>query len=641
MIVSELKIFNFRRFKSENGAPGLQITFHKGLNALIGENDSGKTAVIDALKFVLLTQSNEYIRPSEEDFYISDNGDACSEFKIDCTISDFTQNEAKNFIEYLSFSKTEDDVEYTLELHYRAWKEGHKIYQELRVGDIDDGISIDVKARELLKAVYLKPLRDAEREMSSGRGSRISQILLNHPVFKDKKEHAILDILKNANDSIERYFTSDTDGKRILQAIRNNLELFNDKDQASNAELKTSDIQLRAILESLSLNAPEINPGLGELNLLFIAAELLLLKDDTDGGLKLALIEELEAHLHPQAQLRLISYLQNEYTENHVQIIISTHSPILASKINLKNLILMKNRSGYDLSEGKTGLQKGDYLFLQRFLDSTKANLFFAKGIIMVEGDAENILIPVIADILDYPLEKYGISIVNVGSTAFLRYSRIMIGRDGSSIGIPVSVVTDCDVKPEYIADSETGDIRFNEKENESAIAKWKKNKKYTKGSVHGFTSPRWTLEYCIAMSCLSGDFHKAVHYGKKILNARERISLTDKKIKEADIKVVKEITERADLPNSEKAYKIYNLMLAKNGKSDLKAIVAQCLASLWRWKISIIPNGITQEKMFDLDLYGFKTKEEAKATLKSEIEVDPYLSYIVNAIKYAAGETV
>ena len=142
-------------------------------------------------------------------------------------------------------------------------------------------------------------------------------------------------------------------------------------------------------------------------------------------------------------------------------------------------------------------------------------------------------------------------------------------------------------------------------------------------------------------MSCLSGDFHKAVHYGKKILNARERISLTDKKIKEADIKVVKEITEWADLPNSEKAYKIYNLMLAKNGKSDLKAIVAQCLASLWRWKISIIPNGITQEKMFDLDLYGFKTDEGKRAMLKSKIENDLFLSYIVNAIKYAAGETV
>ena len=52
----------------------------------------------------------------------------------------------------------------------------------------------------------------------------------------------------------------------------------------------------------------------------------------------------------------------------------------------------MKNGYGYDLAEGKTGLEKGDYLFLQRFLDSTKANLFFAKGVIMVEGDAENIL---------------------------------------------------------------------------------------------------------------------------------------------------------------------------------------------------------------------------------------------------------
>ena len=641
MIISKMKVFNFRQFKSVDGAPGLKITFHKGLNALIGENDSGKTAVIDALKLVLLTQSNEYIRPSDEDFYKPVGEDACSEFKIDCTISEFTQNEAKNFIEYLSFNKTEDVIEYTLELHYRAWKEGHKIYQELRVGDIDDGISIDGKARELLKAVYLKPLRDAEREMSSGRSSRISQILLNHPVFKDKKEHAVLEIIRDANKHIEKYFTDDTDGKRILQTIRSNLESFSDKGQASDAELKTSDIQLKAILESLSLNAPEINPGLGELNLLFVAAELLLLKDDTDGGLKLALIEELEAHLHPQAQLRLISYLQNEYNENDVQIVISTHSPILASKINLKNLILMKNGTGYDLAEGQTGLQKGDYLFLQRFLDSTKSNLFFAKGIIMVEGDAENILIPVIADILGYPLEKYGISIVNVGSTAFLRYSGIMVRKDGTDIGIPVSVVTDCDIKPEYSTNPTTHEKEFNERETKSVETQEEKNSKYTTGSVQGFTSPRWTLEYCIAMSCLSDDFHKAIHYGKKVLNAREYIALTDDKIDEANRDAEAEAPAWNGFSAAEKAYHIYDLMLNGDGKSSLKAIVAQCLASLLRWKISIIPDGLTQEKMFDLDLYGFKTDEGKKAALKSEIENDPFLSYIVKAIKYAAGETL
>ena len=259
----------------------------------------------------------------------------------------------------------------------------------------------------------------------------------------------------------------------------------------------------------------------------------------------------------------------------------------------------------------------------------------------MVEGDAENILIPVIADILDYPLEKYGISIVNVGSTAFLRYSGIMVRKDGTDIGIPVSVVTDCDIKPEYSTNPTTHEKEFNERETKSVETQEEKNSKYTTGSVQGFTSPRWTLEYCIAMSCLSDDFHKAIHYGKKVLNAREYIALTDDKIDEANRDAEAEAPAWNGFSAAEKAYHIYDLMLNGDGKSSLKAIVAQCLASLLRWKISIIPDGLTQEKMFDLDLYGFKTDEGKKAALKSEIENDPFLSYIVKAIKYAAGETL
>ena len=68
---------------------------------------------------------------------------------------------------------------------------------------------------------------------------------------------------------------------------------------------------------------------------------------------------------------------------------------------------------------------------------------------------------------------------------------------------------------------------------------------------------------------------------------------------------------------------------------------MAQCLASILRWKTSIIPNGLTQEKMFDLDLYRFNTDEDKKAALKSKIESDSFLRYIANAIKYAAGETI
>ena len=75
MILSQMKLWNFRKFKNkENEEAGLVVNFHKGLNALIGENDAGKTAIIDAIKLVLQTQSGEYARVSEDDFYTDAEG---------------------------------------------------------------------------------------------------------------------------------------------------------------------------------------------------------------------------------------------------------------------------------------------------------------------------------------------------------------------------------------------------------------------------------------------------------------------------------------------------------------------------------------------------------------------------------------
>ena len=640
MIISELRLYNFRKFKSINGVPGLTVSFHSGLNALVGENDTGKTAIIDAIKLVLLTQSNEYIRAHDDDFYVDENGIPVSEFRIDCLLSDFSENEAKNFIEYLTFEKEDGKILYTLHLHYRAWKEKNRIYSETKVGDEDcDWVTMDGKAKELLKSVYLKPLRDAEREMRAGRGSRISQILLSHPVFRQKDEHRLISVFEKVNNEIETYFVNDDEGKIILQTIKENLTAFSGSEMSSDVNLQTSHVQLKEIMESLSLAVPEIKPGLGELNLLFIAAELILLKGENDGGIKLALIEELEAHLHPQAQLRLIKYLQNEYQENDVQIILSTHSPILASKINLKNLILLKDGIAYDLDEQNTMLQKGDYLFLQRFLDATKANLFFAKGIIMVEGDAENILLPIIADVLGCSLEKHGVSIVNVGSTAFLRFSRIFQRRNGKTIGIPVSVITDCDVKPQNSCNNQKtdGTQLFDERKEDAKKAVLNKKERYDIGSVKAFVSPRWTLEYCIALSCLGNQMHKAICYGKKVSNS-DKHSLTNQKMIEADKTVDAEEKEWDSLDAPERAYKLYMTMLNENGHSSLKSIVAQCLASLIRWEISIIPDDVTEEKMFDLDLFRFRVDETKRIELKQKIENDDYLKYIVDAIKYATG---
>ena len=194
--------------------------------------------------------------------------------------------------------------------------------------------------------------------------------------------------------------------------------------------------------------------GLGSLNLLCMAAELLLFSEETR-GLKLTLIEELEAHLHPQLQLRLIDYLGSE--SKYGQFILTTHSITLGSTIPLEHMIVLRENMALAMDKNSTECSDSDYRFLERFLDATKANLFFAKGLILVEGDAENIMIPTIAKIIGKDLHQYGVSIVNVGSTAYKRYVNIFRRKDGNKYGMPVSIISDLDVRSiEYYQDSDS-----------------------------------------------------------------------------------------------------------------------------------------------------------------------------------------
>lgn len=137
----------------------------------------------------------------------------------------------------------------------------------------------------------------------------------------------------------------------------------------------------------------------------------------------------------------------------------------------------------FKLIASKTALQARSILYPSKteIVDSTKSNLFFAKGIIMVEGDAESLLIPTLADVIGINLEKHGISIVNVGGTGFFRYSRIFLRKDGSAIDIPISIITDCDIEP----DKNDGEIDQRETETTAAIVSIQH--KYTVGRINAF----------------------------------------------------------------------------------------------------------------------------------------------------------
>ncbi|MFA9559661.1 ATP-dependent endonuclease [Evansella sp. AB-rgal1] len=462
MFLKQLKIYNFRKFGSQNNEPGLIVNFHKNFNLLVGENDSGKTAIIDAIKLILGTSSQDNNKIKENDFYLDESGKSVENLKIECEFSDLSEEEAGVFLDWLTF---DEDKDYQLLVRLEAKKirdpfTGERIDKVIKAGPAGGDSRLEGTAQSLLRTTYLKPLRDAENELKPGFKSRLAQILKNHEAFKlgaSEEEHKLVEIVKKANQEIEEFFDQpfiDNPNRTIKTDLQNYLNDFffipTSGEKSYYADFKVAQTKLNDILRKLSLTLDDTPTGLGSLNLLFIAAELLLYDEEKKLGARLTLIEEIEAHLHPQAQLRLIKHLQN--TSNG-QFILSTHSTTLTSSIRLEHLILLHNSNAYPMGEEYTKLDSSDYKFLERFLDSTKANLFFARGVIFVEGDAENLLLPVIAEIIDRPLHKYGVSIVNIGNTAFKRYANIYKRSDVwlenfSPLEMAVSIITDVDVRP-------------------------------------------------------------------------------------------------------------------------------------------------------------------------------------------------
>ena len=459
MYLSTLRLWNFRKYCAmADGKPGLEIHFQEGVNVLIGENDSGKTAIVDAIRYVLRTQSGEFIQFEDKDFYQEPDGNRKDEFKVECVFDGINEQDAGLFWEWLSWN--DDKTKYLLKVWLYAKRKDNIIIPTFSAGIEGQAERMDSEARELLKVVYFKPLRDALTDMTHGYKSRLAQILGAHELFKTEKDvhgniikHKLETDYEKLKKEIENYFKVGGGGESITSEINSFLrEHFLLNGDSRNAEVKLAGGELTEILRLLDLIMEGNKSGLGTLNLLCIAAEMLLFNNQKK-GLKLALVEELEAHLHPQYQLRLIEYISSQ--QKNEQFILSTHSIALASKIKLASLIVLKGTEALPMSPEYTLMKPADYKFLERFLDATKANLFFARGLIMVEGDAENLLIPAIAQLIGRNLYKYGVSVVNVGSTAYKRYVNIFKRKDGKSFGMPIAVVSDLDVRAlEYYDDN-------------------------------------------------------------------------------------------------------------------------------------------------------------------------------------------
>ena len=628
MFISKIKIENFRLFGSGDHAFVLHL--NPGLTALVGENDAGKTAVIDALRLTLGTRDQEYFRLEPTDFHQpSDGGNRAEQILICCTFEALTAQDRGAFAEYLTYRKTGAITETILHITWiakRNEKEGptrRYLPIEWRSGAEGDGPLLDPGARFLLMATYLRPLRDAERAMSAGRGSRLSQILQHTKEIKSKgepfkrKENSTPDPTKLSVLGLgdwASYLLGESEGIKNTRKTLNTdylypLSFSGDPLDARISVTGSSDdaTRLRQLLEKLevSLSAAgltdeSLSRGLGSNNLLFMACELLLLATEEE-GFPLLLIEEPEAHLHPQRQLRLMGFLQEQVKNRRadgqqIQIIVTTHSPNLASDIKLENLVLIRDGKAFPMAREMTKLEPSDYSFLERFLDVTKANLFFARGVIIVEGDAENILLPTLACLIKRDLREHGVSLVNVGGVGLRRYANIFLRanptKDGE-VSIPVACVTDVDVMPncapwivgklkqgEAIPKLDKSNRRWRVKQDFPGDALATRRKaievKASGQRVKTFIADEWTLEYDLAFSGLGEDVWIAAH-----------LAVNDEKIHSGKVSVDTESASArvtfAELTNKgfskeELASHIY-AQLVNEGVS--KAITAQYLAEI------------------------------------------------------------
>jgi len=598
MYLAELLIENYRIFGRQEDGKGISLSLNRGLNVVVGENDCGKTAVIDAIRHLLWTTSMDYNPITDDDFHV-EGQDRARSLTIRACFRDLTPRIVGRFLEWVSVDGDIPCLYVTLEATRHEDEPNtarrRNISVTVRAGKKGDGKPIEGEVREFLRTTYLKPLRDAESELAGGRGSRLCQILQAHPNFAAQKDNdfnqerpdeepkTLVGIMSRAQHGIKSH--------DVIKETRNNLDNQYLNGFSIGAEKLASDIgiareiSLRHILEKLELwlqsqegTDLRTRRGLGYNNLLFMATELLLLGQEKDFALPLLMIEEPEAHVHPQLQLRLMDFLEERSDRaDSVQMIVTTHSPNLASRVDVQSIILMSKGQAYSLRSEHTKLATSDYHFLRCFLDVTKANLFFAKAVVIVEGDAENILLPAIANIMRRSFAEHGVSIVKVGHTGLFRYARIFQRTDSRQIPIPVACLADRDIPPDEAKDylphdtKTESDFELHEKDD-----KEEKRKVNDGGLVKTFVSNWWTLEHDLARGGLFREVHVAIQLAKKEKSKGD--ALTDREVVEIKRKAESEIddsTYQGDTPEM-MAAKVYRALYKRQAS---KAVTAQYLA--------------------------------------------------------------